>query len=763
MPNTRSAEEENKAAAEKRANELVQEAAAVRRRFVVEPEPPDWECMEAARYYSVFVMPCCEEQLMTPFKGLPPCHGPSRPIFLLDVSSHRIADASKARGKVLRAAEDPGVNGAWANHSRHMIEILCYVNKGLSDRRGRIADGECAKPAVKAIVRDHFKSISAFDDAAWVKTVTSELPAKVQTLGCIFQVAVRLFGVLSLPPSATVAWDDCFDKPIREPIAMAINHSIMACQILLDFSPRTISLTLSDTSCPEAPLGRTQTGAVRRRRWTPRARTGCLTCRTRRVKCDEERPVCRRCTSSRVTCHGYQLPSSEKTKPRKSATEVGRRALQTPPDTPPPRSETTALQPFGSVHSHSINVEAEPPDWDVQESIRYYFEIVVPGRTAEVRTGGDPDFHAKTFHFSRFISQVIGDQLSRASKARGELIPPGRYPAFTGVWLTYARYLSSSINVVNRHIQDSDASTSWDVFFGIDQLLVLDLYVERSQWQGHLRGFFEYIGHQGGIAAVLERPEPPFYCLNHVLAIAINVNTTSPATQQLHGFDDYTDDQIVSVLECAYSTSMQCPTELYLALVHISRLRAKLAQRDTKPDKSSIEQKVRHILDSVSRFDADDWATKPMFRDQIDTVAIAGRIFAIAVRLYGILTLPPSAVAAWSVASELSQPTSASAPAAVYDALRISQRRELLALARQSWGRLKHTTSLCWPLVVAGVAFADGAAADQDFIETSLLSIWSLPNTSACFILTIRALRRFWTSGKTGWEDCFDQPLACVV
>lgn len=50
MPNTRSAEEENKAAAEKRANELVQEAAAVRRRFVVEPEPPDWECMEAARY-----------------------------------------------------------------------------------------------------------------------------------------------------------------------------------------------------------------------------------------------------------------------------------------------------------------------------------------------------------------------------------------------------------------------------------------------------------------------------------------------------------------------------------------------------------------------------------------------------------------------------------------------------------------------------------------------------------------------------------------
>lgn len=33
------------------------------------------------------------------------------------------------------------------------------------------------------------------------------------------------------------------------------------------------------SSSPEAPLGRTVTGEVRQRRWAPRARTGCLTCR----------------------------------------------------------------------------------------------------------------------------------------------------------------------------------------------------------------------------------------------------------------------------------------------------------------------------------------------------------------------------------------------------------------------------------------------------------------------------------------------------
>lgn len=205
----------------------------------------------------------------------------------------------------------------------------------------------------------------------------------------------------------------------------------MACQILLDFSPRS-TLTLGDSCSPEAPMGRTQTGAVRRRRWTPRARTGCLTCRyvehfslflffspplvpgtlgcipslvtrkqrtiaaqlaplhvsasrsfpfnddscsNRRVKCDEDRPVCRRCISSRLTCRGYQVASSSssssspsaQSKPQRSAADTtGRRTLQTPPATPPHRSESSL-----SVQQQHINIETEPPDWDFQQGIRY--------------------------------------------------------------------------------------------------------------------------------------------------------------------------------------------------------------------------------------------------------------------------------------------------------------------------------------------------------------------------------------------------------
>ncbi|PLB46367.1 hypothetical protein P170DRAFT_498170 [Aspergillus steynii IBT 23096] len=36
-----------------------------------------------------------------------------------------------------------------------------------------------------------------------------------------------------------------------------------------------------------------------------RSRTGCITCKIRRVKCDEEKPSCRRCRSTGRTCDGY--------------------------------------------------------------------------------------------------------------------------------------------------------------------------------------------------------------------------------------------------------------------------------------------------------------------------------------------------------------------------------------------------------------------------------------------------------------------------
>lgn len=42
-----------------------------------------------------------------------------------------------------------------------------------------------------------------------------------------------------------------------------------------------------------------------RRQSKPKVRTGCVTCKSRRVKCDEGRPSCRRCVRRGLECGGY--------------------------------------------------------------------------------------------------------------------------------------------------------------------------------------------------------------------------------------------------------------------------------------------------------------------------------------------------------------------------------------------------------------------------------------------------------------------------
>ncbi|KIX01719.1 uncharacterized protein Z518_09445 [Rhinocladiella mackenziei CBS 650.93] len=48
----------------------------------------------------------------------------------------------------------------------------------------------------------------------------------------------------------------------------------------------------------------------RRRVYHRKVRTGCITCKIRKLRCDEQKPACHRCLSSRHKCDGYATPSS---------------------------------------------------------------------------------------------------------------------------------------------------------------------------------------------------------------------------------------------------------------------------------------------------------------------------------------------------------------------------------------------------------------------------------------------------------------------
>jgi len=67
------------------------------------------------------------------------------------------------------------------------------------------------------------------------------------------------------------------------------DHAGTAASVVVDTSAR------SDADEP----------TLKTRKSRKRTKTGCLTCRRRRIKCGEERPICSNCTKSRRHCEGY--------------------------------------------------------------------------------------------------------------------------------------------------------------------------------------------------------------------------------------------------------------------------------------------------------------------------------------------------------------------------------------------------------------------------------------------------------------------------
>lgn len=87
-----------------------------------------------------------------------------------------------------------------------------------------------------------------------------------------------------------------------------------------------------------------------------RTKTGCLTCRKRRIKCDESQPTCNNCKKSKRDCAGYDPMFRQATSPSQpspsSQTTQGSSSTAPLGLSPSPSSAQTALQiPYGASSS----------------------------------------------------------------------------------------------------------------------------------------------------------------------------------------------------------------------------------------------------------------------------------------------------------------------------------------------------------------------------------------------------------------------------
>ncbi|KAG6030058.1 hypothetical protein E4U19_000658 [Claviceps sp. Clav32 group G5] len=548
---------------------------------------------------------------------------------------------------------------------------------------------------------------------------------------------------------------------------------------LRDAQGKAISLhTQSARSQPTASASNTK---PRQKRWAPKVTTGCKTCRARRVKCDEAKPYCKQCITRGRWCE-YAAPSPAKTTNAKNGggSSVKSNAKHEAQDyTAKDGPSDVELSPQYMEVAMRMKRESEspcrtivpgpkPPNWDIVEGIRYFYQVMAPEHLSNSLGGSEYDNQfvgtPTVIVKHSFLMVVTAHRIKAASRDRGVLPAPDQLVSLDHVWARFYYHMSHSLERVNRLIASPQPAIG--AFYRIMDILHVELTLLNQTWRLHIEGCATLIRLYGGVLRVLDlsagQPSP-ILAIQLMLIIATMANTTSPANDQIRGFSDWTTPEIRTVYSTTMYSEMPCPTHLFLNIIQINRLRAQAASGASYRD--VIYASAREIFASVERFSPEHW-TEPYIFPTNPGLNLVARIFKTAVTLYGILSLPPpplSTDAAPALDGLAVHHHNAAPMVSSYERSRLAFRDKLMREVCEAISTRPVKIWLSWPLAVLGVALFDGSAANKAIVEQYLMKIGVAPQTYCGPTITLMKLRVFWASGKRGWEDCFDEPCPVMA
>lgn len=188
-------------------------------------------------------------------------------------------------------------------------------------------------------------------------------------------------------------------------------------------------------------------------------------------------------------------------------------------------------------------------------------------------------------------------------------------------------------------------------------------------------------------------------------------------------------------------------TELFTEIIKINYLRMQ-ASKQLSIEADDITYEASRILDRVQKFSPEKWGdTKPP--QNREAWVLLGMIRRVAVILYCIYSLQSVGVLPdLPLYSDLCEMH--------------SQNLHLLLARAATMEPLK--TMMLWPLLVLGVSVGavDGSTEVREFVQFQLSE--TSKYTGMMAPLTAKAvLERFWDSGYTTWDQCFDRPYAFIM
>ncbi|OAA39037.1 C6 finger domain protein [Beauveria brongniartii RCEF 3172] len=506
-----------------------------------------------------------------------------------------------------------------------------------------------------------------------------------------------------------------------------------------------------DTNEPQVPsesLAAPPSAQRRKRQWATKAKTGCLGCRIRRVRCNEQRPKCASCTKRNMACH-YELnppdvgPSTDNghlfpvkphnegiwfdTFPHQQVGALDERFFNESKGTGryQRKREEMELATYASAGPwYTESFSAGPvPVWLIPEGWAA-FEAVHFCNTVVHRDLVDTDLADSTHRalcrtepYSPSNDIIVANSLCmRLSHIAGvENTTPKPTPSSVHLWVRLGHLLNTSVKTLSRQITDvenvvenkvlqricdmtgievshpsaSKQQASWAM--SVLTLVLSQEYLNLAGGRAHLRGFLAIL-RLCGIPIDLAKKQTGLGNAIHCMTLCgVLSNTLSSYEAKLDEIGAFSDTELMEMYCFTLENNFPCPSYLWAQILEISKLRTMAA---TGSSAISLPQHAQKIYEQVEIFSPENW--KESYSIPKGRVAfLLSRIFKAAVGIYCCACVPASVVdedfAAWSSGQVAAQRTTL---------LRLLG--EAVELDRQL------NTRILWPIAVAGYAASKG-------------------------------------------------------
>ncbi|KAK2609262.1 hypothetical protein QQS21_002197 [Conoideocrella luteorostrata] len=481
-------------------------------------------------------------------------------------------------------------------------------------------------------------------------------------------------------------------------------------------------------------------------------RRHCWECRRRCVVCDFAEPACKRCSRAGIACPGYgeRKPLRYRWLTPGIVTSRGQKAnkgiLQTNVDDKQPFSDARSSSKFhGAMMFPRYQLTTDL--CALGDAVKYFNSCIYHELLPLHELGPNP-----------FVYPIVPSHLQRAATLPNHLrfslvctalshrINRTRHdPHHRHLLQTFYEYRGIVIRSLRDDARLKQSHMSDWFIAGVVSLLLIDLqHGVSTVWQSHIRAVQALITLRGGIEP-LARSGKLDSLLLCFIGISVLGNTTCPASDIV--LTDQHRKELEFMVDKFGSTTFafqMCPASLFAEITRINSLRMR-ARKSHNP--STLQQdmvfEAHSILRRIGDFSPSEWVkSKPSGTSPWQTL---GFICKSATALYCILSLQSALLL----------------PCTQHLARLLDEHAQALyALLQEAISVSSIKRLVLWPLIVLGVEAAERDGWHmQIFVRRQLVEMSSYLGSHAP--LAAKALlEKFWTSGETKWDLCFDRAYA---